>query len=581
MSLSSAFFAALAGAVFVRLFYGVNFLDEAYYVALPYTFALGNRPLVNELFVSQLSGLLLTPPVVGYVALVGSAEGLVLFMRCLFFVYSLGCCAVVIAFLRGRIGLPGAILVAGLVITFVPAAIPSLSYNTLGYLGFTCGSFLIAHGVTSRAGVARVLAGVAFHASAAMAYPALVPAAAIACASGVVLAWRGSERSGRRGLVAGIGAIVCVAVALIALVVLDAGPDAVARARDYAASFQFGRYRGGWAKVLEVLTLPPEAKRFVSTMLVGVVVLWLVTLLGGLPAIIAALAVPIASLWLPREQAGGGQYAYLLVLGLGLLPVVVLPLLWCERRTSRQMVPEMAVWLWSLVAGLCTAWASANGIRNAQLGLLPGAVMAAAWLLRLGSTQAGSGLGRHGRAAVFVALVASCELLQLRALYGYVYLDAPMRSLTAWVPEGPFRGLRTTPKRRDFLRQLRDDLRAVEPGNASIAFLDDFPGGFLFTRLIPQTPTVWVFGNWTAVRIAYDRSVLRRYYADDTMLPDVVVQFRAVPLEGNATLPTRPRPRDELLELFAPPAYAVRIARPNYVILQRVRGTRDAAATRP
>ena len=57
--------------VYAHLYFTVEFTDSAYSVALPYSFSLGHRPLVDELAVQQLAGLMLQP-FIELLALVGS-----------------------------------------------------------------------------------------------------------------------------------------------------------------------------------------------------------------------------------------------------------------------------------------------------------------------------------------------------------------------------------------------------------------------------------------------------------------------------------------------------------------------------
>ncbi len=47
-------------AAYVRLFFGVDFTDEAFYSALPHVFSLGARPYLDELNITQNAGVLLS-----------------------------------------------------------------------------------------------------------------------------------------------------------------------------------------------------------------------------------------------------------------------------------------------------------------------------------------------------------------------------------------------------------------------------------------------------------------------------------------------------------------------------------------
>lgn len=60
---------AVLALCYARLFFGVDFLDEAFYAAIPYRFVLGARPFVDELNISQTFAFLTYPLVRLYVSL--------------------------------------------------------------------------------------------------------------------------------------------------------------------------------------------------------------------------------------------------------------------------------------------------------------------------------------------------------------------------------------------------------------------------------------------------------------------------------------------------------------------------------
>jgi hypothetical protein len=67
-------------AAYIRLYYGVDIEDEAFYAVLPYRFVLGDLPFVDELNVQQFSAGLTILPVKAWIWLQGSTFGLILFL---------------------------------------------------------------------------------------------------------------------------------------------------------------------------------------------------------------------------------------------------------------------------------------------------------------------------------------------------------------------------------------------------------------------------------------------------------------------------------------------------------------------
>src|SRR5262245_4910452 len=82
-------------AAFVRLHFGVDFTDEGLYVAIPWAFVRGAEPFLNEKTHTQLASLLLVPLVRFAYGKSSYPEGIVLFVRYLFFLMSAAQSAVV------------------------------------------------------------------------------------------------------------------------------------------------------------------------------------------------------------------------------------------------------------------------------------------------------------------------------------------------------------------------------------------------------------------------------------------------------------------------------------------------------
>ena len=153
-----------------RLFLGIDLNDEGFYVAVPYRFALGARPFVDEMNVLQTAQFFVYPFVKLYVWLTGGADGLVLFTRHLYLAW------VAIVSLIACLGLKKVVrweyaLAASLVcLTFVFVSTTNLSYNTLGagllVIGMALGARAVVGGGRDRwlaaAGVAQALAVLAY-----------------------------------------------------------------------------------------------------------------------------------------------------------------------------------------------------------------------------------------------------------------------------------------------------------------------------------------------------------------------------------------------------------------------------------
>lgn len=105
--------------------------DEAFYLTIPYRLLQGDKLLVNEWHLSQLSGFLLYPLVKGYFSLGGTSEGMILIFRYVF-IFFYGAVSGMYIYLRmSRLSKPGALFMSIGFMSFVPYNIMALSYNSM------------------------------------------------------------------------------------------------------------------------------------------------------------------------------------------------------------------------------------------------------------------------------------------------------------------------------------------------------------------------------------------------------------------------------------------------------------------
>ena len=79
-----AFCVALFLLYSYRIRFGIGHMDESFYLSIAQRFAKGDRPLVDEWHVTQLSDLFLVLPYMLFTKVTGGTEGIMLFMRQLF-----------------------------------------------------------------------------------------------------------------------------------------------------------------------------------------------------------------------------------------------------------------------------------------------------------------------------------------------------------------------------------------------------------------------------------------------------------------------------------------------------------------
>ncbi len=454
-----------------RLLRGAGLVDEAFSVLVPWRWALGDRPFVDEQNLTQSAGLLAYPFVKLFALVRGEdVTGLVLYERHLYLAL-----AVVVAgcvYLLARRSLPASLaaLVGAPFVTIVLFETPQLMANTLGALLLAAGAALGAVAVLGGGRRYALGAGVAFG-LACVAYPTVLlmapfvavllafslgERAVLVVAQGSLLhpPERESEPSGPRAWRALSawtlgGALVVVPVA--ALVLALAGGSNLRRAWTYTIGLaRHLDQLGGTSKAVEVagaflglladqwyivvaallsllvFRLRPGAGRWL--LLLTPPALWLTATTNSLHAagavIVYALAAPYLYLFVPAEHREDGAR-----------------LLW---------------WIWApaLLVGAMTAYTSADGLVHAAVGLLPGVVASGlflAWgLLPLRPRRGVPWLAFAGLAAVVLVTL----VFQVQFQYG----GAGWRDLSARMASGPWRGIAVTPAQRSHLDRFAADL---------------------------------------------------------------------------------------------------------------------------
>ena len=158
-----------------RLFVGMDFKDESYYILVPWRWVLGDRPFVHEANFLQFPGIVEYP----FLKLFGllrhnDPTGLVLYTRHLYLLMMIGVAAAVFLLLRRLVLWQLALLVSCVYVTYIFWATPQLSYNTMAQAFLTLGAVFGAWVVVLGKGRGYALASGAAFGVAVVAYPTLL-----------------------------------------------------------------------------------------------------------------------------------------------------------------------------------------------------------------------------------------------------------------------------------------------------------------------------------------------------------------------------------------------------------------------
>jgi hypothetical protein len=479
--------------------------------------------------------------------------GIVLFVRHLQLVLSLVVAFAVYGSVRLLLDVRRAAVVALACVAFVPFAIHSVSYDSAGSALFTAGCLLGLRPLIEPRRRWSGIAGGMCLGLAAFAYPPLMIPVTVCVAVQLVL------RRGR-GVA---GAVLALGLPLAGMGVLVASAGLSRVVDDYRRSARFLGQAGGTAKIAEI------GRHAVTTFPMWWAVLPALALLGLAWRYRRALALPLLLalpfLVLPPTldsfRASLDYAAHLGLLGL--------PFFFLVRRRRGALPLLLAVWLPGFVAGLTTAYSSANGGVNFAVGGFPAAVATAVFLV-LACEDALASLPRLD--ARLVALVPAMAVLVMLTIADTwpVYRDSNLSALTARVPSGPYAGLVTTPWKARYVVRMQHDLARFGP-RCTILFFDDFPAGYLLSEAKPDTNAAWTATVASNLTAPYERQLLGYYGRKGT--PDVVVIVRRIPYAARSSgRSILYRTTEPLVAAVRSRGYRLVRWRRAYAVYERVRG---------
>ncbi len=516
---------AMAGvaltATLKRIQLGVDYGDEAYYVALPYRFAMGDRPFVDELNIVQTCALFLYPFVKLYTMFAGTT-GIFLYMRLLFVAFC-GCVgASAFSLASERLSRTAALIIGACCIAFIPYSVPALSYNTLGMGLLSIGVFTSVRWLLVRPDIQpRLLLHPLFWsafalAAAAFAYPPLAVPGAI---SGIALLWFASdERAAAIGrfVAGGVGFVLAMSPVLI-----HAGLSSLRATMRYSSEGGGGADKWARLSALRAGWHTDHPDFFFGMAFVALVALmarrWPRTaavLLLGMPWMIWDTPIgPRSGAFLSaRYLAGFALHAPFLAFAVK------------DKKSVKVLMG--AAWMPSLVAGFLTAWMSGNAATASIVGLFPGVIVTA--ILAQMVVQESFGKWRAWWPPLLASL-APCVLLACLIRQEWdeqsVYYDTQLMYLTERIPDGPYKGLHASFVKKQWLMNFSRDIKARGMGDRAL-FYYDFPAGYLIANRKPLSSSTWT--QTSKPRCATDAD----YFMEHATNGELVVKVNA------AVLPT-------------------------------------------
>jgi len=479
--------------------------DESFSIVVPWRWALGDTPFVNEQNLTQVGGLLEYP----FVKLFGlvrdyDVTGLVLYTRHLYLLLMLGVAAAVFLILRRMVRWELALPIASVYVAYIFRATPQLGFNTLGAAFLTLGAALGLWVVLEERGRAWALASGVAYGLAIVAYPTLlfvVPFFAVFLAFalgrrsvGMVAdfafahppdpegpptgrrAWRALSLSA----LGGVTVLVPVSLLILSFGIRDLE-------RCWAFTIDVARdldQLGGAAKAYEVALGFWHFYWSRPYLIVAALLILIVFTRWRTPGRMLLAAMPVA-LWLAGQGSTLGTAGFVLVYA-ALAPYLFL----FVPRARREAGAKLLLWVWApaMIAGAMTAFTSADGYLSAPVGFTPGLLASGlflAWSLEaVASPRIATEEAPSRTRLPWVALVALVAVVGVLVTFQFQFQEGgvPPGRLTSRFDSGPWWGIAATTEQRRLLDGFARDLQGQSrPEDALLIFYEGC-GYYLYWR---------------------------------------------------------------------------------------------------
>lgn len=455
------FFCALALVhSFIRLFYGVDFFDEAYWVGFQWRFALGDRPYLDEHSFHQNFAVFLFPFVALFRLFHPSSEGVVLFTRLLFFTATALGAWFTYRFFRRRTSESIALLFTTLFL-LLPIEVPGFSYTSMGIYGVYLGALCLFEATDHPTSGWGYAAGI-LHAIAVASDPSQIPTIICLYIAALTFTTHPKKFALHYAL-----ALLGIGIGMLCY----AGPTGLTNIWQSSQYLDHATYSVHFFKHAKDLLAIPYRPLWLCLLIISGVGYW-----RGSRALLTASAwgLPIACFLIVRSMGYGNRF-YFSYFGLSGLLVFL-----AQKKDAKLLRVFWSFWIPSIVASIVYVWAgNLGGVARFGNGMVLAVFATQYFLLRF--------MQAHSLPLPKVPFFLTLVSLGLLTLRFHPY------SGEARFTSGPYWGLKTEKAKIEWFSRLENEVTKREQANKRIVFHPHFPAGYLLTSMRPAAGNVW----WT------------------------------------------------------------------------------------
>lgn len=479
-------------SVAVRLTTGVDIADETFYASFIDDWLKEGVQASPFITITQTAALLVYPFAASYHAIVKSADGLMLFCRCLYLGCSVAAAVIVNAFLRRLSSSLLGWIVAACVVAFIPFGLPAPSYNNFALQGVLAASCALGCAAMIRRGTVWMWAAGVAATIAVIAYPPMIVPLAVCYALSV--ASKTVE-------------IRAVPIAIASIVLGAGGVAAVLTVHRLQAMLGQGAASPGLDPSHRIGVIAHQLTadwRFTAIWLAAILIGIMRPKLGALAvgAVQCGLLVSVLAIPPPLFIASHVAVFVIALSGLGLI---------ADLRAGDLSRRALAVvYSTGLIGGVVSTLAtSENGLFNFAIGGFPAAIMAL--------TPAKDGFAR--RVASLAAPLAFM-IVMLSSSLAFRYGEIGSATTRERIATGWYSGISATPEEAAIIHTASKALAPLGP-RCTMSVVG-WPVFYLVSPCVPRALMAYPI-NDLAQHAVFQATL--RYYSSPANLPDYVVEY--------------------------------------------------------
>lgn len=478
------FLALLIATVLIRIHFGVDLSDEAYYAAFLDDWLKQGMRGSHNLMLHQTAAFLVFPFAYIYKFIKGDVSGLILYLRYLYVFLSLGSMLCLFFLIKKINSSAVALLALAFGFFFIPFSLPAPSYNTLGMCGFIAATTLFALGYLNHANYSNKWGffSALFWGTSVVAYPSLL--LSFLFFSALCYFFLGiRNRSLCHYVICFSSIMVCAAL----LLVISFGTAHLINTLEFSDALL--KVSDGFSRkiTMTIHFFDNNLSLAFLSLCVFIAGIFIAFFPNNFKLKVAVTIFIIGSIfYLASKSPVLFLQSHDIILFLSLFGIYI-PITYIRTKKHEKKLSLLNVlYCTSIFSGILTAFTASNALYNFPIGGSLAAILSLSSYINKNERK----LLQYFHLAAMLSAILCFGLIFFKFMYGEGYGN-PLKVTPEKMTTGIFSGLITSQKQAVLINKIMTILPQSENNKGKILVLGSLPGVYLLTSLNSVGLTTW------------------------------------------------------------------------------------------